>query len=117
MTEVLECGHEPSEHAAFTTGYGRDKDGNRHCYECCAKNDREAMIRDGRATLYLTDKGITNWPGSLRFRHGPIREGRHNIAGSRYDTWFAGPDGFTWHAVQYGENTQICHCKRTRETA
>jgi hypothetical protein len=41
--------------------------------------------------------------------------GRHNIAGVRYDVWFRGPDGHVWWGVQYGDMTQICHCKRTKE--
>jgi hypothetical protein len=113
--DLLECGHKESPHGPYTRGYGVDKDGNRHCYECCAERDRADMIATGRATMYLTDGYVTNWPGSLKYRTGPIRTGRHNMAGKRYDTWFHGPDGFTWHAVQYGDNTQIVHCKRTRE--
>lgn len=87
------------------------------------------MVETGRATLYLvkTDKthrigldshsvwAITNWPGSLSFPVYGVRKGRHNIAGSRYDCWFNGPDGHVWHAVQYGEWTQIAHCRRTKE--
>lgn len=60
------------------------------------------------------DNRVTNWPGSLSFRTGYIRKGRHNFAGTRYDTWFTGPDEKTWHAVQYGENTQIAHCRRVK---
>lgn len=84
------------------------------------------MIETGRATLYLTVTSgvissyrsathgkITNWPGSLSF---PciVRKGRHNIARVRYDANFAGPDGNRWHGVQYGDNTQIIHCKRLK---
>ena len=124
-SQILECGHEPSPHESFTTGYGVDMDGNRKCYECCAVDDKARMIETGKATLYLSrsisaewpDKGkevwtVGNWPGSLKLRTGSPRKGRHNIAGSRYDVWFTGPDGKDWHGVQYGENTQICHCRR-----
>ncbi len=131
--EMLDCGHEPSEHSDCTTGYGTDAQGKRHCYECCANNDIDAMIRDGRATLYLTGGiGVTsdgkrevsakkypgtisNWPGSLKFNLFHIRLGYHNIVRWRYDVWFNGPDGFKWHGVTYGDNTQLCHCKRTKE--
>jgi hypothetical protein len=118
--EKLDCGHEPSPHSDITTGYGITPDGKKHCYACCAENDKARMIETGRATLYLTKEKesgralITNWPGSLIFRGGPVRAGRHNIARCRYDAWFTGPDGATWHAVQYGDNTQIAHCKRVR---
>ena len=115
-TQILDCGHEPSAHLPITTGYGTDASGRTSCYACCADMDRAQMIRDGRTTLYLRKSErsgeVTNWPGSLRFRTGPVVKGRHNLAGTRYDTWFTGPDGREWHAVQYGENTEIAHCKR-----
>ena len=72
------------------------------------------MTEHGRIMLYLSNGEVMNWPGTLRFP-AHVRKGRHNIAGSRYDVWFAGPDGFQWHGVQYGDNTQICHCKRTKQ--
>ena len=122
-TEILECGHPESEHSSFTRGYGTDEHGKRHCYACCAERDRASMIETGKATLYLTVESesrdgfggkVTNWPGSLVFRTGRVHKGRHNIAGTRYDAWFKGPDGKEWHAVQYGDNTQIAHCKRVK---
>lgn len=130
MTDtILECGHSPSEHSSFTTGYGTDPEtGKRYCYACCADQDREDMLETGRATLYLSQENsgvlrleggrghgtVSNWPGSLKFP-AYIKRGRHNIAGTRYDVWFKGPDGKTWHGVQYGDNTQICHCRRTKQ--
>jgi hypothetical protein len=112
--ELLDCGHPVSEHLSITTGYGTDKDGKKHCYECCAVRDKAAMIEDGKATLYLAKNEVTNWPGSLRFAVSYTRKGRHNIAGSRHDVWFTGPDGKRWHGVQFGENTQLCHCRRIK---
>ena len=77
------------------------------------------MRQHGRITLYLAkhdDKyEVTNWPSSLRLK-ASVKVGNHNIAGSRYDTWF-NFEGVVWHGVCYGENTQLCHCKRTKETA
>lgn len=73
------------------------------------------MVATGRATLYLDGLNILDWPGRLRFRAARRSTGRHNIAGTRTDVWFVGPDGAAWHGVQYGQNTQIVHCKRTRE--
>src|SRR5579862_3187883 len=95
------------------TGYAREP-GTWHylCYQCCGKRDEAQMIRDGKATLYLNPGKVTNWPGTLAFvvNAGAIKRGHHNIAGSRYDVWFTGPDGAWWHGVTYGENTQLCHC-------
>lgn len=37
------------------TGYGYHDGSNRPvCYDCCGKRDREQMVKDGKATLYLT---------------------------------------------------------------
>jgi hypothetical protein len=73
------------------------------------------MIDTGRAVLYLCESGrLTNWPGSLQFRAHAMKEGRHNIAGTRIDVWFIGPDGARWHGTQYGEWTQLCHCRRVK---
>jgi len=122
----LECGHEESDHSNITRGYGLDEQGNRHCFECCAKRDAKHMIKDGKTTLYLCDMvrssrfdtqfsgRVTNWPNSLSFKCQG-HTGRHNMAGTRYDIWFKGPEGNMWHGVQYGENTQICHCKRVKD--
>lgn len=118
-TEILECGHPESPHEPFTRGYGKDENGNRYCYECCAEQDRRHMIEAGVITLYLTTTTAPaeaiNWPGSLRFLVRHVRHGCHNIARTRYDVWFDGPDGHLWHGVQYGDYTQILHCKRTKE--
>lgn len=119
--EILECGHVASPHSEFTTGYGKDEHGKRYCYACCADRDRYQMRCDGRATLYLTCEPkmvrtgtgtLTNWPGSLEIPCN-VRKGRHNMARTRYDVWFSF-EGQTWHGVQYGENTQLCHCKRIK---
>lgn len=98
------------------------------CYVCVAYREMSDMIETGKATLYLVGtkqdwpiqsnwipQEVTNWPNTLRF---PLRyqtTGNHNIARIRYDVWFSGPDGFVWWGVTYGNNTQICHCKRTKE--
>lgn len=125
--DMLDCGHEPSKHSECSTGTAHTADGREICWECCAVLDRQTMIDKGHSRnlpLYLThgdfnggrfvDGKVTNWPSSLKFPCR-VKKGRHNIAGSRCDVWFNGPDGFVWHGVQYGEWTQICHCRRTKE--
>lgn len=104
-----------------TTGYGENAEGQKVCFDCCGTRDREYMIETGSSValpLYLTKTdnawSVGNWPGTLRFRCGVPKKSQHNIAGTRYDVWFTGPDGKTWHGVQYGEWTQIVHCKRTK---
>jgi len=103
------------------TGYGIDKDNNKVCYACCAENDKEQMRQDGKTVLYLSkskDKvpvhQLTNWPGTLKISVNYMRTGRHNIAGVRYDVWFWF-EGAHWHGIQYGDNTQLCHCKRLKK--
>lgn len=113
------------------TGYGADNSGRLICYACCGERDKRDMIKTGRATLYLTQPEhsgpslrldsygpsghaqVTNWPGTMRL-NAYVRRGFHNIARYRYDAWFTGPDGKPWHGVTYGDNTQICHCKRLK---
>lgn len=132
--ELLECGHPESPHSDITRGYGTDSQGNRHCYACCAERDKQQMRDTGKICLYLTyesganmrtdngcnrfafgryfDGKLTNWPGSLSIPCR-VRIGQHNIARTRYDVWFVF-EGQEWHGVQYGENTQICHCRKTK---
>ena len=109
----------------FTTGYGSDSDGNLLCYSCCAEGDKEYMRKEGKISLYLTgphEKSglssstlLSNWPGSLKIRvYSSVRKGDHNIAGCRYDVWFKF-EGDDWHGVQYGDNTQLCHCHRLKK--
>ncbi len=118
-----------------TTGYAKDGRTNaKICFACCGIMDRETMISEGesdRLPLYLSENPpkdqtyihslgvyanseIINWPGTLRFPAW-CKQGKHNIARTRMDAWFDGPDGHKWHGVLYGENTQIIHCKRTKE--
>lgn len=110
--------------------YGCLPDGSIICAPCCGEVDRLAMIETGRAVLYLnsiptsdcmagqpwnTRRGaLSNWPGTLEFKTTAFKVGRHNMARRRYDVWFIGPDGKEWHGVQYGDNTQLCHCRRLK---
>lgn len=114
------------------------------CYECAAKEDYQYMKDHGKITLYLTfdttkdlpyphighpeptipqrngkysklhNIKISNWPGSLSFPVTFMRVGRHNITGIRYDAYMTDLDGNKWHCVRYGDNTELCHCKRLK---
>jgi len=112
-----DCGEvKPVHHGRITTGYGYDEYDNIVCFECCGKRDAATMRETGKATLYLTsDKGeyfVSNWPSTLKLS-AYVRRGRHNIAGKRYDAWFWF-ENTKWYGVTYGDNTQICHCKRLK---
>jgi len=126
----LDCGHEPSPHETFTTGYGITPDGRKICYTCCAEQDKEQMRKMGKATLYLKikrydstilgqkAKGIyckaelTNWPGSFVIPCF-VHMGRHNIAGKQYNVRFEF-EGKSWRGIQCGDNTELCHCRRNK---
>jgi hypothetical protein len=118
---LLDCGHEESDHSSFTSGYGVDKDGKKFCYECCANQDKESMRQYGNIDLYLVINkdqshnkySVTNWPGSLRIPVMYYKNGKHNMAGSRIDVWFVF-ESQTWHGVNYGENSEVCHCKKVK---
>lgn len=117
MNNCFVCGKE----IVKPSGYGVDTNGNKVCYPCCAEQDKQYMRDHGRITLYLTMDGqgkykVTNWPGSVIFSASCVKRSSHNIARYRYDTWFVF-EGYYWHAVQYGDNTQIAHCKRTKSLA
>ena len=110
----VDCKSDKTHESDFTTGYAVLENEDKICYECAGKRDRQYMIDKGKICLYLDGDKVSNWPGSLTFKARNIQKGCHNMAGSRYDFWFAGPDGHVWHGVQYGDNTQIAHCKRTK---
>lgn len=116
---ICDCGHPESPHSSITRGYGIDEQGKTFCYACCADNDRKAMRETGRICLYLTGDKIrgyklTNWPGSFIIPLNHVAKGCHNIAGSRYDFRFTF-EGQLWAGVQYGENTQIAHCRKLKK--
>lgn len=116
---MCDCGHLESEHSEVTRGYGTDRTtGKTYCYACCADKDRQIMHDTGRITLYLCghpgEYRVKNWPGSLVLLPYRVRIGRHNMTGKRYDVWFAF-ENRQWHGVQYGDNTQICHCRRSAQ--
>lgn len=109
---------------SISTGYGRygveGTASHTVCFACIGEHERTNLATSQtRATLYLTkdDKGqhwVSNWPGSFKRRVPYVRKGYHNMARYRYDFQFAHA-GFWWSGTQYGDNTQIAHCRRTKE--
>lgn len=114
----LDCGHEESPHSDFTTGYGVDSEGHKHCYDCCAKNDRREMDTRGKYTLYLVKREdgyhVTNWPNSLDYKVIEWSKSRHNFGGFRTDVWFRDYRGKKWHGYQIGDYNEVCHVKRLK---
>lgn len=119
MTEILSCGHAPSESNSLAAGYAQDKSGRRICYDCAAQIEQQGMIENKRATLYLTRDNdgylwITNWSGRLKIKVRYAKKGRHNMARVRFDAWFVF-NGYWWHGTSYGLNTELIHCKQTKD--
>lgn len=110
------CGRNLVYTGTCTTGYGVTQDDQKHCYDCCADQDLEQMQENGLIYLYLDQKEstVSNWPGSLKFQTGAIRQGHHNIAYHQYTFWFYGPDGYVWWGRQFGDWTQLARCARTK---
>src|SRR6478609_4526029 len=111
-----QCGETKTHASDISTGYGIDAEDNKICFSCCGVNDAKQLSEmpiGGKAILYLdtNKKTLSNWPGSFKIQLHAIREGRHNMAGKRFDAWFD-YKGNEYHAVQYGTNTQIAHIKR-----
>lgn len=109
-----ECGAACKPNGLFA-GYGVLKNGNKICYDCCAKRDEQALMAlsgKDKISLYLIGKNgqeeIINWPGTLRIKPRYVKRGRHNFAGSRRDVWFA-YKGKEFHGTQYGEMNEVCY--------
>jgi len=124
------CGEHKTHTSPISTGYGVNDKGEKICFACCGDLDREQMQETGKAVLYLSheqkgkafmqctwiypQKGyVSNWPGTLSIPVRAIKIGSHNVAGRRFDFWFTF-EGEEWHGVQYGNNTQIAHCRRLK---
>jgi hypothetical protein len=66
--DLLDCGHPESEHSECTRGFGTDREGRRHCYDCCQKQDLQTIAESKPGEqffAYLGEEGrsVTNWPG------------------------------------------------------
>jgi hypothetical protein len=111
------CNIEKTNHKTHVTGYG-EVYGQKFCYACCGEMDKRDIETADKFTLYLVKKNgkqfVSNWPGTLSYPVHHSSKGKHNIAVVRYDVWFTDHLGRNWHGVQYGDWTQICHCKRIK---
>lgn len=122
--KCVDCGEtKPVAHEGGT-GYAERREADKHgpagkvCYACCGEADRSDLETNDRATLYLVKRDdrwvVTNWPGTLEFRCHSVSKGSHNIARTRLDAWFRDHTGREWWAVQYGEWTEVAHCRKLK---
>jgi len=113
------------------TGYAYNEQREKVCYTCCAEIEKEFMRKHGRIQLFMNINDhpkkawgypygiagrVTNWAESLSFPVLQINISRHNFARVRYDGHFVF-EGYYWHVFKCGDNTDICHCKKTKERA
>ena len=110
---LLDCGHGPSPHESFTTGYGIDKDGRKHCYDCCAAMDLECLKNERRFSGYLSSDGksLTNWPGRVLGRV-VVTGKRHPWSRGRYYVSVKDVHGGWWSGV--GAPGEYCSLRKVR---
>jgi hypothetical protein len=127
-THVADCGHVipalPDGHVGGT-GYATAADtGKTMCYQCAADDERLAMLKDGKATLYISRSADNRWVISNWTSNASISYAAFNITkshgygfGRQYDVVtgrFYGPDGKLWAFRNAGDN-QIARCKRLKD--
>lgn len=94
----------------LTGGYGINKKGEKVCFECCGKIDKNTLLNKGILSGYFTKGCFGNWPGTFSIKT-KWREGKHNIAGIQINFWFK-CEGRYFHGTQYGE---LCECATAKE--
>lgn len=111
------CGEEKTHESDFTTGYGKDKDGNIVCFACCGEQDKQYLRDNGKLSGYFT-KGkdgeyyFTNWPGTFKLRARHIRKSWHNFAGKDGRTDFIVTfEGKDYYGVQIGHMNECATIK------
>ena len=100
-------------------GYGIWENDKKVCFECCARRDRENLMKlepGEKYVLYLVENNgawfVSNWPGTFKITVHP-RTGRHNMAGVRRSVWFM-LGGHNFYGVQYGNMSDILRVKRIK---
>jgi|CXWK01.1.fsa_nt_gi hypothetical protein len=112
----FQCGQNKTHESPVSTGYGRDKNDNKICFDCCGINDAKELTEmpiGAKTVQYWDGKNIINWPSSLKITPYYTTKGRHNMARTREDIYFRF-NGFNFHATQYGNNSQIAHIRKTK---
>jgi hypothetical protein len=103
--------------STFSTGYGRNAEGEKICFECCGLHDNQALraLKPGESMhLYFTKGELINWPGSFRIKPYAVTHGRHNIGRVRTDAWFKF-NHHEYHGVQIGVNNEVMRVTRVKK--
>lgn len=103
------------------TGYATTAAGSAICYRCCADDDRQYMIDNGRhGGLYLTEPTnggratVGSWSGSLTFSAHVVSRFNGRGFGGAYPVvvaHFTGPDGKPW-SIRVAGNMQLGRARR-----
>lgn len=114
------CGKECKDDSPYFTGYGIDKDGNKHCYACCAEQDKKTLLETGELAGYLTkDKEneykyiFTNFPNSFKLPVYKTRESRNNWGYKRIDFWLK-YEGNCYYGRLIGTDNEYCKIKKIK---
>lgn len=123
--DICDCGHKPSRHESFTTGYGTNPNDNcTYCYACCTKQDKEeiANAKPGDKICHYVNSAftlVTNWPGRSLMRITHIGE-KHNFSRYGYHSnnrrYFRAVDlqGRIWKGI--GSESMYCILTLTKQT-
>ena len=109
---LLDCGHAPTVTDGIGTGYARDAEGKRYCYECADNNQREAMARETDIYAYVSGDGkrITTWTGGhLANVTGSRMETRYTPTGGYYRRYYywARENGRDWYGIGEGPGMHV----------
>ena len=113
-TKPLDCGHTLPDSYLYTV-----HDDKTYCPTCDKLWLDTYMQRAHRVTLYLVQRDkqlyLNNWTGELEIKIDHWKYGKHNMVGKVTHVWFKHA-GIVWHGVNYGDDTQLCHCKKTKRS-
>ncbi len=102
------CGIELQSQQFITDPYG-----NKICYDCCAKMDREMLHEEDTALLFFDKERheVTNEPRTLRIPVDNYKEGKHRSAKTIITIWFS-VDNTNWWGKVYGDKSNLAYCHK-----
>jgi hypothetical protein len=83
----------------IATGYGTDKDENRHCYACCENRESRAFEASDAYCCYLSSDGrtATTWTGGKLAAVTSERTTRAGYCGETVYVRATAPNGSRWY--------------------
>lgn len=103
-TQILDCGHTPTEpHSSITNGIAYAQDGRSMCYACADREQRERVTTDDKIFGYVSgdERAITTWTGGELMKVTEMGKSRSGWYSSEiFYIRATAPDGSHW----YGKN-------------